>query len=207
MLELNYLKIKSMKLKNNQDKNHQRHHSLRGVIIQGLLLLGLWLHLSGHYDLFHITIGIVSVGLVMFINAPLKNFKFFHDDYSPWSSLKIKGLISYFTWLLGEIITSGFQVAYLVLHPKMPINPHLIKFQVKMPNLAAKIILGNSITLTPGTVTVELSEDEFLVHLLTPQSAKNLINGKMAIKVARIFDRSASEVIRDVTIFQINEVS
>ena len=195
-----------MKLINNQDKK-RRGRSLRGVIIEGLLLIGLWLHLSGHYDLFHITIGIVSVGLVMFINAPLKNIKFFKDDYSPWNDLQIKGLIGYLTWLLGEIIASGFQVAYLVLHPKMPINPHLIKFQVKMPNLAAKIILGNSITLTPGTVTVELSEDKFLVHALTPQSAKNLINGKMAIKVARIFDRSVSEVIRDVTIFQINEVS
>jgi len=195
-----------MQLKKNQDKK-RRGRSLRGIFFEGLLLIGLWFHLSGHFDLFHITLGIASVGLVMFINAPLKDLKFFKDDYFAWDDLQYKGLIGYLPWLANEIIVASFQIAYLVLHPQMPVNPHLVKFRVKMPNLAAKIILGNSITLTPGTVTVELNGDEFLVHALTPELAKNLINGEMPVKVARLFDPSVSEVIGDVTIFQISEDS
>ena len=184
-----------------------RGRSWRGVVFEGLLLIGLWLHLSGKFDFFHIALGLVIVALVMFINAPLKDIKFFKDDYFAWDCLQYGALICYIPWLVSEIVIASFQVAYLVLHPQMPVTPHLVKFRVNMPNLAAKVILGNSITLTPGTVTIELSGDQFLVHALTQQSAENLVNGKMPTKVARLFDLSASEVVSDVTMFQISEGS
>jgi len=70
----------------------------------------------------------------------------------------------YIIVLLWEIIKANFDVAYRVIHPKMPIKPGIVVIKTRLKSDIAKMILANSITLTPGTFTLDVIGDEFLVH-------------------------------------------
>ena len=92
----------------------------------------------------------------MWINAPLKQTQLYSGDTFAWDRANYWALLAYVPWLGWQILLASMQVAYLVLHPRMPVDPCLIYFRVNLPNLAARVILGNSITLTPGTVTIRI---------------------------------------------------
>ena len=97
---------------------------------------------------------------------------------------KAARFLSYLPWLLYKIVLANLDIAYRVLHPKMPIAPELVKFQSDLKTDWGLVVLANSITLTPGTVTVDLVEGEYIVHALTREAVESL--GKMEDKVKRI---------------------
>jgi multicomponent Na+:H+ antiporter subunit E len=101
-------------------------------------------------------------------------------------------VLKYGAWLAWEVVVSAVQVASVVLHPKMPIAPRLLRFQASLPHTLARLTLANSITLTPGTVTLEVDADEFVVHALTPASAAGLDAGRMQARVAGLFEPEAA---------------
>jgi multicomponent Na+:H+ antiporter subunit E len=82
-------------------------------------------------------------------------------------------------------------VALIVIHPKLPIQPSLVRFRITLPHAMARLTLSTSITLTPGTVTLDVEDDEFLVHALTTQSAQALLplhgTGAMQEQVATLY--------------------
>lgn len=174
----------------------------KDIAVQFLVLFGLWLLLSGHYDWLHITIGFFSALLVVFIHIPLNRYLFYEKKITKGHVLNYIRLLIYIPWLIWQIIVASLQVAYLVMHPKIPINPILIRFKTQLPNPVAKVILGNSITLTPGTLTISIDEDEFLVHALTEASASSIIDGTMPRQVARLFQKRPSAVVEDVRILK-----
>lgn len=165
-----------------------------------MLLFGLWLILSGRYDAVHIAFGIISVILVMALNHRVYRLQLFKGDVPSMSRLHIGRFICFIPWLLCEIVRASLQVARVVLHPRMPINPSLLRFRVNMPCLNSAVMLGNCITLTPGTVTIELKDNEFLVHALLDESAAGLINGTMQTHVARLFQKSPSDIVSEVKV-------
>lgn len=165
----------------------------RLVSIEAAFLFVLWLLLSGHYDLFHLLLGVFSVLLVIVINR----------DGNPIEGvenvpIKIRRLLAYLPWLAKEMIKSSLHVARVVLSPRMPIDPMMVRFKSNQPNDFARVILANSITLTPGTLTVELSADQFLVHALTKNTAEGLVESTMQTKVARLFTDKPEKVVFDV---------
>lgn len=160
---------------------------LRGLIIQALLLMSLWLILSGHFDLEHILYGVLSVILVILLNLKIRNIPLSSQEYITQSSIKIPRLIIYLFWLVWQIVKSGFFVAYLTLHPKMPINPMIVRFRSDLPNSVAKVILGNSITLTPGTLTLDIQDEYFTVHALVDETGQDLVTGEMETRVGRLY--------------------
>jgi multisubunit Na+/H+ antiporter MnhE subunit len=83
--------------------------------------------------------------------------------------------------------TTNLQVAYIVLNPKLPIDPGLLRFRTRLQSSVGHILLANSITLTPGTITVDLTEGTYLVHALVPQAAGSLLEAKMQNKLEMIF--------------------
>lgn len=111
-------------------------------------------------------------------------------------------LLFYIPWLIWEIIVASLQVAYLVLHPRIPVDPCIVRFKARLPNPVAKVILGNSITLTPGTLTINIDEDEFTVHALTEYSAESIIRDTMPRRVARLFQKRPQSVVDDVRILK-----
>ena len=103
-----------------------------------------------------------------------------------------RGLL-YVFWLAREVVVSGLQVAYVVLHPRLPVDPRLVRFRSQLPHTLARLTLANSITLTPGTVTLEVEGDEFLVHALTPAGARGIETGTIRNRVVTLFDRDERE--------------
>ena len=111
-------------------------------------------------------------------------------------------LIYYVLWLVWQIVIASIQVAYAVLHPKCPIDPAVLRFKTRLGNTSSKVILGNSITLTPGTITLEIDQDEFLVHSLMDISYTGIIDGTLPGEVAKLYERKPGQVLRNIEVIR-----
>jgi len=152
-------------------------------IVTFLLLLPLWLLLSGHYDLFHISIGIACCALISLYSTDL----LFSSAKIATHHIVILRFILYIPWLIYQIILANILVAKLVLSPKLKIEPQIFSFKTKLTSDLAQTTYGNSITLTPGTITVEIKGDEFYVHALAGNFADDLLTGDMEKRISKIF--------------------
>jgi len=150
-----------------------------------IIMFGVWVMLSGKFDAFHLTLGLISSAIVSYLSSDLL-----------FSSPQIKGLLSqwvrfvkYVPWLMVEIIKANLHVTYLVFHPRMMdlIDPRIIKFRSKLKSDLALVAFANSITLTPGTITVSVSIDgDFKVHAIDKASGDPL-PGEMEARIAKAF--------------------
>ena len=144
-----------------------------------------WILWSGKFDAFHLSLGVISCALVTFMS---------HDLYIKSNKLSPKIIkeafrfIKYVPWLLYQIILSNIHVASLVLSPNMPIDPTIIRYKTRLKTDNALVTFANSITLTPGTITADISEGEFIVHALSKKVADDLMSGEMEDKIAYIFE-------------------
>lgn len=89
----------------------------------------------------------------------------------------------YWPWLLKEIIKSAWDVSKIILHPRLPISPTLVRFKPTQRTDVGLVLHANSITLTPGTITIEAHAQEFFVHGLTRTSAQGVIDSEMDRRV------------------------
>ncbi len=171
-----------------------------------LMLFSFWIVLSGKFDAFHLTIGAIStIGVALgtrrlFGLSPTIGPDHTHPmDAVPWTKL-----VLYIPWLIWQIITSSLQVAFVVLHPKMPIEPGLVRFRAPLPHNLARLTLATSITMTPGTVTLDVQEDEFLIHSLTTKSALDLLplqgEGSMQRHIYSLYHDPATSLTRQETV-------
>lgn len=181
---------------------HLRKRKFRNILLEGCILMAFWMLLSSMFNVFHILVGVLSVVLVLLLNNKIFRVQFFKGDVPEWERMRVGGLLGYIPWLLLEIVLASLQVAYVVLHPRMPIKPLLLKFTARLPNIGAKVMLANSITLTPGTITIEIRDDEFLVHALLDESTASLREGTMQTRVANIFRKSPSNIVSGVKIIR-----
>lgn len=88
-------------------------------------------------------------------------------------------LFSYWPWLAWEIVKSAWDVSKRILHPRLPISPTLAEFAPLQHTDMGLVIHANSITLTPGTIAVEVARGRFLVHALTREGAAGLAGSEM----------------------------
>lgn len=148
-------------------------------------LFAVWLVLSGMFDPFHMGLGVVScLGVSLFSLRLLPPRAAAPRDFG----LLVR-LPRYMAWLMWEVVKANFWVLYLVFHPRMmeKIDPRLITFKSRLTSRTALTVFANSITLTPGTITVSVNErGDFLVHAIDAKSAGGL-PGDMEAKVAATF--------------------
>ena len=164
-------------------------------------LMVFWVVMSGYLDAVHIGMGVVSAVLIIAFNHRLKRERFFQSELEDLHQLRIFKVFLYIFWLAYQIIISGFRVAFVILDPRMPIETYVLKFKTRLPHAQAKMILGNSITLTPGTLTIDIQEDEFTVHSLTPESCGDILNDNMPRHVLELFsDGKPGDVVQDMRI-------
>ncbi|MEX0994707.1 MAG: Na+/H+ antiporter subunit E [Balneolaceae bacterium] len=175
-----------------------KQFSFINLALSFIALMIFWLVMSGHFDLIHISQGVVCAGIVIAVNYRLKQHKFFNDEMNDLGQLRFLRAFYYVFWLFIQIIQSGFQVAFVILRPNMPVNTHILKFSVDLPSTHAKMILGNSITLTPGTLTIDIIGDEFTVHALTPASFEGIVSDEMPRQVLKLFTKEDRNVIRNI---------
>ncbi|KOR32303.1 hypothetical protein TI05_08110 [Achromatium sp. WMS3] len=155
------------------------------------ILFGFWILLSGRLDVFHLTLGIISSALIVWFSGDLL---FQSEDKDSQGEMKDIGRfplyhIPYVPWIIKEIAKSAFHVSVIALSPNMNqrIKPNIVRFRTRLKSTVARVILANSITLTPGTITVRIvDDDEFVVHALTDELAEGM-PGEMEKRIAKIF--------------------
>ncbi|MDI1472247.1 MAG: Na+/H+ antiporter subunit E [Thermodesulfovibrio sp.] len=159
---------------------------MRREIVTFLILFLLWLIFSGMFDAFHLALGVVSCLIVTLISGDL----IFQNERFTMNHIK-EGIrfIKYLPWLIYQIILANIHVAYLVLHPKMPIEPIIIAYKAKLKRDISKVVFSQSIILTPGTITMDIVDDTFIVHCISKKVADDLFTGEMEQRIADVFER------------------
>jgi multicomponent Na+:H+ antiporter subunit E len=157
-------------------------------------LFAFWILLSGKLDPLHLVMGAACAALVALAARPLLELP---PAIGPGASgpmpLALAGRFAAFQlWLLGQIVVGSCQVAWAVLHPRLPIAPRLLWVRASLPHPLARLVLANSITLTPGTATLDIDGDWLVVHALGETSARGLgspeAEGEMTRRVRAVFD-------------------
>ncbi len=150
-----------------------------------VILYTFWILLSGYFDFVHLSLGVVSALLVSYTSHHLLTGDVRAEDVS----IEMKRIIRFFLylpWLFYQITLANIDVAYRVLHPKMPIDPRILRFKTDLKTDIGLTTLANSITLTPGTVTIDIKDGEFFVHAISEESAESLLSGEMQMRVKNI---------------------
>jgi multicomponent Na+:H+ antiporter subunit E len=131
-----------------------------------IVLAALWFGLSGYVVPLLLAFGTGTVLLVVILAARLKIL-----DREGVPYVRLPGFIAYFPWLLWQIVLSNLTVAKAILRPDLKLKPALVKVPTSCTSDLAKATFANSITLTPGTVTVEVEGNSLLVHALSEDGA------------------------------------
>jgi multicomponent Na+:H+ antiporter subunit E len=179
-----------------------RKPTILGVAVQAVALMSMWILLSGMLDAFHLSMGAVSVAFIIWINFRVHHVIITDSSLPTWEPIRVGRALRYVGWLAKEIVLAALQVVGIVLSRRPPVNPSILRFRTRYTNHVAKVILGNSITLTPGTLTLEIIGDEFVVHALSEGAFQSLIDGTMPTEVAKLFAKHPGEVVYDIRVSQ-----
>jgi multicomponent Na+:H+ antiporter subunit E len=146
-------------------------------------LVAFWLGMSGHYTPLLLCLGSVSVALCLILAYRLD---LIDSEGSPYG--RMLGFSLYFPWLMKEIIKANWTVIQACLRADLDIAPALVKVKSVCRSDLAKVTFANSITLTPGTVTVAIEGDKLLVHGLYEQDSQPEAFAEMDRRSARAID-------------------
>ncbi len=147
----------------------------------GAVLAVLWLLLSGHFEPLLLSFGVFSVVLVVIIAHRM--------DVVDREGLPIhltRGALTYLPWLLWEIVRSNVMVARVILDPALPIDPVIVRFRGTQRTDLGRFIFANSITLTPGTITVTIDDEALEVHALKAVYVDGTEEGPMDRRVTAL---------------------
>lgn len=151
-----------------------------------VLLFLFWILLSGHLEPLLLGLGVASVALTVFLSQRMNVID--HESYPIHLSSNFPG---FFVYIFKEIIKANIDVVTRILNwRKAPISPQMIDIPQSQETDLGAVIYANSITLTPGTVTIKLSKDNLTVHALTKEAASELATGAMSEEISnRVFNR------------------
>jgi multicomponent Na+:H+ antiporter subunit E len=144
-------------------------------------LFAFWLVLSGMYTAFLVASG---AGAAIAIAAFARRMEVVDREGYPLRFLV--AIVTYWPWLAKEILVCGWRVARIVADPRLPVSPVLVRFRPSQESVVGLVTHANSITLTPGTLTVEAEPGEFLVHALTREGGAELEGSDMDRRVRRL---------------------
>jgi multicomponent Na+:H+ antiporter subunit E len=146
--------------------------SSSGAHLVGLtaVLSAVWLAWSGHFETLILFFGVASILITLVMSRSLK---IIDEEGQPLNPK----LIAYMPWLVVEIIKANIDVIKRIVSPSLPISPTWIKVEATQKTRFGRVLFANSITLTPGTVSIDIDEDTILVHAISREGAESLLNG------------------------------
>ena len=154
------------------------------MLTLALLLIAAWVLWSGYLKPLLLGLGALSCLLTVWI---VRRMGYFDDEtfafHYDWR------LLGFWAWLGGEVVKSSIEVARVVLAPRIDVEPQMVDIDGRSLEPVDQALLGNSITLTPGTLTLDVHEGRLLVHALTPNGAAGLRDGEMQRRVAALRKR------------------
>lgn len=154
-----------------------------------IVLFAFWMVMSGRTETKFIVYGILTAAVVSWITYPLLLVpnKDGSKRYFVFGA-SISKFIGYFFWLMWQLVLANVDVLLATTSQEMAIDPKIVRFYFRADNPMATVVLANSITLTPGTVTVNVTDDGlYEIHALTPGAASGVLDGSMQKKVAELY--------------------
>jgi multicomponent Na+:H+ antiporter subunit E len=145
-----------------------------------VFLFAFWIVLSGHYTPVLIAAGVVSAAVCVLVAIRARV-----ADAEGHPVELVRGAVTYFPWLIREIVKSAWSVATIIVHPRLPISPTMTVVRASQKTTVGVATYANSITLTPGTITVRVNGNDLTVHALTRDGALDLEGGAMDRRVSR----------------------
>jgi multicomponent Na+:H+ antiporter subunit E len=142
----------------------------------------LWLVLSGFFELLLLSFGVASCLLVAWLAARMDRT----DGEHHFGLVRPLAGLRYLGWLTLEVIKSNLDVCRRILSPRLPITPTVVWVPASQKTEIGRVIFANSITLTPGTVSIDVQEGEIEVHALSKEGADALLEGEMNRRVQAI---------------------
>lgn len=164
------------------------------ISVTFILLFILWVLLSGKFDLFHLILGAISCAMVAkFCSGLLFQEKSRHLGRRLAEAGRF---LLYLAWLLVQIVLANFHVIGLALSGRRlrrDLDPHIFHFKTVLRHDFSRFVLANSITLTPGTVTIRIHGDTLYIHAISKKAAGDLANqdsiSEMERRVGHVFER------------------
>ena len=154
---------------------------LASILILFVLLAVTWLVWSGYFKALLLFLGLVSSVLCLWLTIRMR----FFDDYLFCLPAGM-GLVGYWIWLAREVINSSLSVTKVVLSPDLPISPRVARVRTNSDHPYDQVLFANSITLTPGTLSMDLDEGVITVHSLTEEGMRDLLSGEMNRRVTAL---------------------
>ena len=160
----------------------------RVTLSKGALVFGstyaFYLLVAGSLSVFDLFTGGIAAGLatVVFAGIAVEG----RPNYAA-TAMRVGRLLLYFPYLLWEIAKANLSVAYIILHPSLPIDPEMVRFEAAVWGDYAVTTLANSITLTPGTLSVDVKRDSIYIHTLTQTARDDLAGGALERAVRFVF--------------------
>lgn len=151
---------------------------LMRTLILLVVLVAAWLIWSGFFKPLLLSLGALSILLTLLLARRMGYFD--NDVFALGYNVR---LIGFWGWISREIVTSSILVARVVLARKVAVTPQLIVLEVESLCEVDQALLGNSITLTPGTLTLDAYDNRITVHALTQKAADDLLDGEMQRRV------------------------
>ena len=164
-----------------------RKYTTKMFLLAFFLLFIQWMIFSGRFDWFHLGLGAVSCLFLAYTTQDL----IFRDEKRTLR-IRIREFVRfpiYTIWLIGQVVQANFYLLYLVFHPRMKdlIDPEILELDGSMlENDFARIVLAQSITLTPGTITLSIEHKKLTVYTINSKTSAGL--GTMLKKVAWVFN-------------------
>jgi multicomponent Na+:H+ antiporter subunit E len=152
-------------------------HSLSMLVA----LFAAWLLLSGYFQGFLLTLGVLSCVLVVVIALRMDVV-----DHEAFPIHLTPRILTYWAWLLKEIWLAALDVTKRVLAPSLPIGPAVVELDTTQHSELGQVIYANSITLTPGTYTIRIYGNRVLVHALSQDGVDGLAEGEMDRRVTAL---------------------
>lgn len=148
------------------------------------VLFGFWLAITTSLAPFDLAIGL---GLALVLAVWSQRFLWPQDAWSltPRQALRFAAYIPQLIW---SVIVAAVQVAEVVFDPRMPVRPVMIDHRTTFHRDISRVAYANSITLTPGTLTVDVIGDTFRIHCLSERFADEIMSGELERKIARVFE-------------------
>lgn len=154
---------------------------MRHTIMLTLSLTAFWLANSGHNTALMLSLGLMSIALIVYIAHRMDVVD--HEAQPLHLTLKLPG---YYAWLIKQIVLANLLVVKHIWLGNKSISPIFATITASQKTEIGKVIYANSITLTPGTVTVNIEDDKFLVHALLRESIEDLESGDMDRRVTQL---------------------
>lgn len=161
----------------------EKRYGFLSRLLVFLIMLVFWVIFSGMFDAFHLTLGVICCALVSLMSADL----FIPDMQREHKTGKAFRMLAYLPWLIYQIVLANLHVVRMVMQPSK-IKPQVVTIKPALKSDLSQVMLANSITLTPGTITMDIDEDgTFYVHALSQPVADDLLTGEMEKRVAHVF--------------------